>query len=274
MAYVYGSDGYDAAVLVARGAGLYPFYTFPLIRRVVDLATGVVVHSETIRRAVQESRPEARVQVIDHLAFPPVPPRRERDALRHELRLPREAFVVASFGQLAEGKRAEAVLDAFACFAEHEPRAYFLWVGDLFPAYDVRPYLRRLGIASRVTLTGRVPEEALGDYLALADVAINLRFPTGGEASGALMRLLAYGKPTLVSNVGWFAELPSGVVAKVEVGLTEVQDIVRALRQLAADPACYSTMSEAAREYARVRTPAHAAEAYLNFVKEIYARAA
>jgi glycosyltransferase involved in cell wall biosynthesis len=278
MAYAHGAEGYDAAVLVARGAGLFPFYNFPLIARAVDLARGVIVHSGTLRRAVAAARPDARVQVIDHFAFPPVPPTKSRATLLRALGLPRDAFIVASFGQLAYGKRAEAILEAFSQFAASVPRARFIWVGDVFREYDVRPYLRRLGLSARVVLTGRVSEEALANYLALADIAVNLRFPTSGEASGGVMRLLAYGKPTLVSNVGWFAELPSEVVVKVDVGSMEVEDITYQLVQLATDPALYSRMSAAAREFAAAHTPQRAASEYVRFARELaeesHARAA
>ncbi len=222
MAYAHGAEGYDIATAIVRGAGIYPFYRFPLIRRAVDLAMGVIVHSETIRRLVLEARPDARVQVIDHLAFPPAASTKTREALLQELGLPRDAFIIASFGQITFGKRAEVVLAAFARFAALEPRARFVWVGDLSAEYDLRPEIRRLGLERRVYCTGRVPAAALPDYLALCDVAINLRYPTTGEASGGVMRLLAYGKPTLVSNVGWFAELPSETVVQIDVGQGEV----------------------------------------------------
>ena len=56
-----------------------------------------------------------------------------------------------------------------------------------------------------------MPEERLWSLMAACDVLVNLRSPTMGETSGAVIRGLSLGKPMLVSDVGWFAELPDDV---------------------------------------------------------------
>ena len=58
--------------------------------------------------------------------------------------------------------------------------------------------------------------------MAACDVLVNLRYPTMGETSGSVIRALSLGKPLLVSDVGWFAELPDDVVLKVPVDELEV----------------------------------------------------
>ena len=80
------------------------------------------------------------------------------------------------------------------------------------------------------------------------DVLVNLRSPTMGETSGAVIRGLGLGKPMLVSDVGWFSELPDGVVLKVPVDEQEVPTIAGAL-ELAADHA--PALGAAARDYVR-----------------------
>ena len=70
--------------------------------------------------------------------------------------------------------------------------------------------------------------------MAACDVLVNLRSPTMGETSGAVIRGLALGKPMLVSDVGWFSELPDEAVLKIPVDEYEVQTIAAAL-ELAAD---------------------------------------
>ncbi len=58
--------------------------------------------------------------------------------------------------------------------------------------------------------------------MAACDVLVNLRYPTMGETSGSVMRALSLGKALVVSDVGWFAELPDDVVLKVPVDEFEV----------------------------------------------------
>ena len=60
--------------------------------------------------------------------------------------------------------------------------------------------------------------------MAACDVLVNLRYPTMGETSGSVIRALSLGKPLVVSDVGWFAELPDDVVLKVPVDEYEVRD--------------------------------------------------
>ncbi|HLK45496.1 MAG TPA: hypothetical protein VKT18_05885, partial [Acidimicrobiales bacterium] len=57
----------------------------------------------------------------------------------------------------------------------------------------------------------------------------NLRYPTMGETSGSAIRALSLGKPLVVSDVGWFAELPDDVALKVPVDEHEVGVLAAAL---------------------------------------------
>ena len=58
-----------------------------------------------------------------------------------------------------------------------------------------------------------------------------------GETSGSAIRALSLGKPLVVSDLGWFAELPDEVARKIPVGEGEVDALVAALAAPAADAA-------------------------------------
>ena len=65
--------------------------------------------------------------------------------------------------------------------------------------------------------------------MAACDACINLRAPTMGETSGTAVRALALGKPLVVSDVGWFAELPDEVAlfgGEFELDSIDVLEIV------------------------------------------------
>ena len=145
MSYSHAGEGYDAAQAVIRGAFIYPFYQFPLLRRAVDAATALIAHSETIRSAILAARPDARVTRIDHFAFRSPPPRASRETSLESFGLPREAFVVAAFGAVAHGKRAETTLRAFAQFARSYSSAFFFWVGACDAEHDLTAAGARTG---------------------------------------------------------------------------------------------------------------------------------
>jgi hypothetical protein len=50
-----------------------------------------------------------------------------------------------------------------------------------------------------------------------------------GETSGSVIRALSLGKPLLVSDVGWFSELPNDAVLKIPVDELEVPLLAAAL---------------------------------------------
>ena len=87
--------------------------------------------------------------------------------------------------------------------------------------------------------------------MAGSDVLVNLRSPTMGETSGTAIRALSLGKPLVVSDVGWFSELPGDVALKVAGHGDEVETLAAALELLATRPDVRAAMGAAARELAR-----------------------
>jgi glycosyltransferase involved in cell wall biosynthesis len=82
--------------------------------------------------------------------------------------------------------------------------------------------------------------------MAACDVLVNLRYPTMGETSGSVVRALSLGKPLIVSDVGWFSELPDDAVLKVPVDEVEVA-VLEAALGVAADHG--AALGTAARAY-------------------------
>jgi len=82
-----------------------------------------------------------------------------------------------------------------------------------------------------------------------------------GETSGAVIRGLSLGKAVVVSDIGWFAELPGEVVLKVPVDDLEAETLTAALG-LAADHA--PALGAAARSYVeREHALGRVADAYV-----------
>jgi hypothetical protein len=89
-----------------------------------------------------------------------------------------------------------------------------------------------------------------------------------GETSGTAIRALSLGKPLLVSDVGWFSELPDGVALKVPVDERETDALAAALEQLS-DPEVRASMGAAARSLAvGEHDVEHVAEAYVAALEE------
>src|SRR5207237_10823190 len=131
-------------------------------------------------------------------------------------------------------KRVPQLLRASAARRRRRPGARLLLGGGTAERFDVTRRLERLGLDEGVERLDYVPEERLWSLMAACDVLVNLRYPTMGETSGSVIRGLSLGKPMLVSDVGWFAELPDDVALKIPVDEYEVATIAAALELAAA----------------------------------------
>jgi glycosyltransferase involved in cell wall biosynthesis len=183
------------------------------------------------------------MHVIPHPAWPvpDVPPER-----------PAGDVVVGCFGVVNASKRIPELLRAFAPVRERHPGSTLLLVGPTSPGFDLERRLQRLGLAGEgLARESWVDERRLWALMAGADVCVNLRHPTMGETSGSVVRALSLGRPLVVSDVGWFAELPDEVALKVPVDDRETETLLAALELLAREPSVREAMSAAARELAR-----------------------
>ena len=296
MRYAYGRTG-EALARRSLGSGI-PLdpWSYPLFERAVDASLGLIVHNDCTRNRVLASRPEARiVKVPHHLSLgaqglwgsspeqatgraavqaPEGAAQGEMDrrALRARLGLPAAGLLVASFGFITPAKRLDVALRAFARLRrEVAPDALYLLVGDVSPYYDFANVLTP-ELSAGVVRVGHAELPQFLRTMAAVDVTINLRYPSAGETSGTLIRLLGLGKAVIVSNTGAFAEIPDGCCAKIDLDAAEEELLFATLRALATDPELRWRMGENARRHiAAHHTLAGSARAYADWVREIVA---
>ncbi len=199
---------------------------FPLSGVVLDRAGGLVVHSRYVGDRARAAGYAGRLWQIPHPVWPPLEPVAATDVGGEPL--------IGCFGYLNMNKRIPQLLEAFASLRSRLPGARLLLVGAAGERFDVERRLERLGVTDGVQRLDYVPEERMWSLMAACDVLVNLRYPTMGETSGSVIRALSLGKPLLVSDVGWFSELPDGVVLKIPVDELEVETLAAAL-ELAAE---------------------------------------
>ena len=187
---------------------------FPLSGGILDSARGLIVHSQFVAERARFAGYDGRLWRIPHPAWPAPEVERAFDVSGDPL--------IGCFGFLNMNKRIPQLLEAFASLRRRRPGARLLLAGATGERFDVGRRLERLGLAEGVDLLDYVPEERMWALMAACDVLVNLRYPTMGETSGSVIRALSLGKALVVSDVGWFAELPDEVVLKVPVDELEV----------------------------------------------------
>src|SRR5205085_9309101 len=112
----------------------------------------------------------------------------------------------------------------------------------------------------------------LGRRIAETDIALNLRERTVGETSGSLCRIMAAGVAAVVSDVGWFGELPDDAVVKIDVG-EHADELLRAyLERLIEDAPLRTALGANARRHVLAsHSIKQSAEGYLSFIRDVIA---
>ena len=204
-------------------------------RRVFEAAEAVIVHSPwCVERAREQDADLADKAVVVPMGttLGTISDERKR-AIRDRFNLPQDALIVASFGYIHPDKMNVEAVEAFASVARAEPRAIKVFVGAEADGGVAREAAERAGLADHVRFLGRRSSEEFHDLAAITDIGVNLRRPpTNGETSAALLDLLRWGVPTLVTDVATFADYPDAIVAKVrwpDAGIAGLGEIMRSL---------------------------------------------
>jgi glycosyltransferase involved in cell wall biosynthesis len=239
---------------------------FPLCGEVLDHATGVIAHSATVEDAARGRGYSGPIYRIPHPAWP------RPAALADESDLRRGGGpLFGAFGHQNPTKRAPQLVAAFARVLEDVPDARLVLAGD---APDAGPIDRAIAAVEEthpgaIVRLPYVDEEHLWALIAACDACICLRHPTMGETSGIAIRALVCGRPLVVSDVGWFAELPDAVAIRVPVDGTEIDALTQALVGLATDPAQRERMTGAAQAYVADADAAATAERYRRAIVDV-----
>lgn len=232
--------------------GQAPMFELAAHRTLLRRQRGVLVHSQWAVTRLTREDPDLAVRHVP-MAMP-LPERLDDGAgrdFRQRLGIPAAAPLLGSFGFQTPIKRTDVVVEALA--RPELAEAHLLIAGELSPALDIAGRARELGVAERVHVTGFLPFEDFEAAIAACDLCANLRYPTAGETSASLLRVLAVGRPAIVSDYAQFAELDDTAVLKVPLGDSEAGALAAAAGRLVGDRAALKAMGQAARDSVRRR---------------------
>jgi glycosyltransferase involved in cell wall biosynthesis len=182
-------------------------------QEVQEQAEGLVVHSQYQADVLSRERPD-RAAPTSVLGAPvPQLPRSLNGTRR-----PGGPLAVSCGAVDLAGKRVGPLLEGFAKLASEHPDAQLVMMGRVGEGERaaIARTAAKLGVGSSVELRGRVDAAEYWSTLGAADLAVQLRSgPDGGVVSGSVCDAVGARVPTVVSDVGWFSELPDPVVAHV-----------------------------------------------------------
>jgi glycosyltransferase involved in cell wall biosynthesis len=227
---------------------------YPLTALAVEEAAGVVVHTPEAFDCIKALEPCPVTQLClpyaatRHVGAP---------GSRKSVTQGSGPYRLIVFGHLSRNRRLDALFQALAAFQERD-RFHLDIYGSVPDIEYLDTQIAALDLQPLVTVHGFVSEEELDRALQTADLAVNLRYPSMGEASASQLRIWDHSLPSLVTAVGWYATLPGSVVSWVRPE-HEIVDIQAHLQAFLTDPGLYVRQGADGR---RLLEEQHAPENY------------
>ena len=276
---LYQSHGYLAAQQRFKRQDLSAVIDeFPCSAGVIEDAIGIIAHGpHSLRLAEQWYGAEIGREwsMIPHLRSPVF--QIDRQQARKRLGLPEAAIVVCSFGLLGPTKLNHILLEAWLA-SKHagNPNARLIFVGENSSndyGRGLESAIKSKGASDCVRITGWVDNTKYHEYLAAADIAVQLRARSRGETSGTVLDCLNYGVATIVNAHGSMADLADDLVWKLP-GSFATGELVRALEILVEDAAERTALGRRGQDFVRtVNSPRSCAEQFHKAIEGAYQRA-
>lgn len=270
----YGEFGRQLAEKSTQGIRSdYVHYQLPFYQRVVNPSLGTIVHSTYTKHKLLQYNPAYQVEQIPMGVIPPDLNQYNERTLREKYQLPQNSFIVSSLGFIIEGKRLHELLRAFAVFVRDVPDALCILVGKEAPDFPIREIVQKLNLNSNVIMTGYVSYQSYLDYIALSDACVNLRYPTVRATSANILKIMAFARAVLVSDLCELLDIPDDCCMKIPLNETEEENILQALHTLYHEPEQRNLLGMRARKFViEHHSIQQAAEKYLTFCQKILER--
>lgn len=256
MAYCHSKRGEMTARKYLAGEARAPWENdalrYSVNKYLVDKATAVITHSDMAKQMIKAVSPDKKIINIP-LHTPDIVenPEGYRKECRKQLKIEENLLILGSFGYATRAKRIMEIIEALAMYKEQGGLPFHYYIVGQVEDLDIGKRTRQLGIQNQVTVTGFTDLEKFKCYMGACDICFNLRYPTQGESSASLHRILGMGKPAIVSKIGSFEEYPDEIVRKISHGHNEVGEILDAVRDMAKDREELEKRGESAIAFAK-----------------------
>jgi glycosyltransferase involved in cell wall biosynthesis len=204
---------------------------FPLLKQVLQKATGIVVHNRSAVEMLKIMDCPCPVEEVPHPYYPASVLSSQQvssQEVRRGIGVPEKDVLLGIFGFIDSTKRIDRVFAAVRKVLDNhrELSITVLVVGE---GQSLSREIKANRLEGRIIRVGYVNDKMFNQYLSAVDIVVNLRYPGRGETSASLIQAMSFGKPVIVTGHAACAELPDEVVVKVAYGQTEVGEIVAAL---------------------------------------------
>jgi len=242
-----------------HGPSFGPFQGLPancIFTAAERYAAGVTTHFVCSAQAMTRlylaagiGRPEMFTRIFSGFPVEPFANAANDPALRSQLGLAPDAFVIGKIARLAPLKGHEDLFTAFQELLPQFPRARLLLVGDGRLRAQLESRARTLGLADKVVFTGLVPPGKVPRYVGIMDCLAHL---SAREAlSRALPQALAAGKPVVAYDFDGADEVCLEGETGFLVHTGDTATVAQRLLQLANDAPLRERLGRRGRQFVR-----------------------
>jgi glycosyltransferase involved in cell wall biosynthesis len=228
---------------------------YPLTELALENAIGVVTHTEEAYQIVSRFN---RYLVY----YVPLPYESKYPKVDKSIPVPPYRLII--FGFIGDNRRLDSIINALAQMPEKEQFRLDIY-GEISQINHIQNQLIKLNLNHLVKIHGFVEESTLDLALSKADLAINLRYPSMGEASGSQLRIWDHSLPSLVTKVGWYSSLPEDIVIFIDPN-QEIENIKDKLRQFLANPKMFMEKGKKGKELLETQ---HSPKNYVEAISQI-----
>ncbi|MEH1843558.1 MAG: glycosyltransferase [Nostoc sp.] len=262
MKKYYGIQGEQAVVKFLRGniSTEYMAELYPLTFLALENAVGVVTHTKADFQTIKQQKR----WFVGYAPLPYISQWQTNSQSKNN----KAPYRLVIFGYLGANRGLDFLFNALSSL--YEKNQFFLDIyGQVWNKSYIEQQIKLLGLNKLVKLHGFVSDAELDLALANANLAINLRYPTMGEASLSQLRIWSHALPSLVTQIGWYAEQSEDTVAFVRPNY-EIEDIQQHLKSFLANPQYYTKIGENGQQLLQKQhNPEIYAQAIMSFGQKI-----
>jgi glycosyltransferase involved in cell wall biosynthesis len=264
---LYESHGYRGLISRSREGAEAAVWKYPCNLAVLLQASGVIIHSEYARDLAAQWYGDLAEEwrLVPQLRR--VATETSRDQARRALGIPPDTFLACSFGFTAPTKLNVLLQEGWSrsSLAGRNDCSLVFVGGD----GEGNPFQVNSQPPGRVMVTGYVSGQVYEQYLAAADVAVQLRSGLSrGETPRSVLDCMAHGLATVVNDHPIVADLPAESVLKISAN-PGAGDIAAAIERLHRERNFRAEVGRYAQQHVReARDPALVARLYSEVLEE------
>lgn len=216
----------------------------PLNDEVVEIADAIITHSHFAKSRIQTKhrfKPVAYIEQVYDM--------KDVDQIKHD------KFVLGVFGHVQPNKCIDQLLDALA-LVEPGNQLFEVRVAGKIADDDYYKVLcqkhEKIKAYVALTVLDYLDDDDFLTEMNSVDMVIALRNPTMGETSAIAMRSLQLNKPLVVTDTGWYSELPD-FVYKVDTGLKGTSKLADIIQVFTSSPDLLPHLQQESEAYANER---------------------